>query len=176
VKLDNIQAYINAVADFGYVYAGGTFAYVSGNDPGTADKVEGGMLNGGRDFNPCLIMFNSSLTDWTGFINGYNGSQIGRPMSNAWFFQLKAGVKPISKLDINASISYANADKKPSAAWLYNDYGYEVDATATYKITNNLSYMLGAGYMFTGKYYKGTAETNDVNNNYIVMNKLTLTF
>jgi hypothetical protein len=75
-----------------------------------------------------------------------------------------------------ASVSYATADKKPSAAWLYNDYGYEVDLTATYKITNNLSYMLGAGYLFTGKYFKGTSETNQIGNNYLVINKLTLIF
>ncbi len=43
------------------------------------------------------------------------------------------------------------------------DYGYEVDLTATYKITNNLSYMLGAGYLFTGEYYKGaTCDCNEV--------------
>ena len=54
-----------------------------------------------------------------------------------------------------ASLSYATADKKPTQAWVNNSYGYEVDLTASYQITNNLSYMLGGGYMFTGKFYKG---------------------
>jgi len=32
----------------------------------------------------------------------------------------------------------------------------EIDLTGTYKITNNLSYMLGAQvYLFTGDYFKG---------------------
>jgi len=35
------------------------------------------------------------------------------PMSNAWFYQGRAGVKPTADLDIKASLSYANADKKP---------------------------------------------------------------
>ena len=34
-------------------------------------------------------------------------------------------------------------------------YGTEIDLTGTYKITDNLSYMLGVGYLFTGDYFKG---------------------
>ena len=59
---------------------------------------------------------------------------------------------------------------------LSNDYGTEIDLTATYKITNNLSYMLGAGYFFTGDYFKGFDETADFRDNLLVINKLTLTF
>lgn len=98
-------------------------------------------------------------------------------MTNAWLFQGRAGVRPIDKLDIMASVSYANADKKPTAAWQYNDYGWEVDLAATYKITNNLTYMLGGGYLFTGKYFKADQLTNnDLRDNYMFINKLTLTF
>ena len=100
-------------------------------------------------------------------------------MKNAWFFQVRGGVRPVEKLDILASVSYAVADKKPSdggVKYKDDDYGYEVDLTATYKITNNLSYMLGVGYLFTGDYYKGTDDSNDVCDDYLVVNKLTLTF
>ncbi len=61
-----MRAWIDATADFGMFYVGGTFAYVSGDDPATKDKTEGGLLNGGLDWNPCLIMFNSDLTYWAG--------------------------------------------------------------------------------------------------------------
>ncbi len=187
MKLTNLQAYAKAIADFGFVYVGGIAAYVSGDDPGTTDKAEGGYLNGGREFKPCLVMFNSERNDWAGMITGYNAGSyvlnpkytygyVDAPMQNAWFFQLIAGVKPIDNLDIMATFSYANADKKPTAAWKYNDYGYEVDLTATYKITNNLSYMLGGGYLFTGKYYRGESDLHQVRDNYLFINKLTLTF
>lgn len=176
VKLRQLAAYVDVLGNFDMFYVGGTLAYVSGDDPGTNDMSEGDFATGGLDWNPCLIMFNNDLTYWMGNQVGYGGAN-GGPMSNAWFFQLRGGVKPIDKLDIMASVSYANADKKPSAAWLYNDYGYEVDLTATYKITNNLSYMLGAGYLFTGKYYKGVSDVGtDLANNYMLINKLTLTF
>jgi hypothetical protein len=86
-------------------------------------------------------------------------------------------VKPIDKLDIMLSGSYATADKTPQAVWDSREYGYEIDLTATYKITNNLSYMLGGGYWIVGDYYKGTAAAGqDVDDNFMVINKLTLTF
>jgi hypothetical protein len=55
-------------------------------------------------------------------------------------------------------------------------YGTEVDLVATYKITNNLSYLLGFGYLFTGDYFKGYDPDASVRDNYILVNKLTLTF
>jgi len=176
MTLSNLQAYIKAVATFGPAYFGGIFAYVAGDDPGTTDKCEGGYLNGGREFNPALIMFNTERSDWAGSIAGYDSSAITGPMRNAWFGQILAGVKPVDKLDIMASLSYATADKKPNSSWLYNEYGYEVDLTATYKITNNLSYMLGGGYLLVGKYFKGTSDSNELRNDYLILNKLTLTF
>ena len=185
VQLSALSAWVDATADFGRIYFGGTVAYVAGDDPGTADKAEGDALrnNGGRDWNPCLIMWNEERNYWAGALPGHDNAAQTGPMYNAWFFQGRAGVRPIDKLDILASVSYANADKKPwanpldsSTAYLYNDYGYEVDLTATYKITQNLSYMLGAGYLFTGKYFKGASEANAVSNDYLLINKLTLTF
>jgi len=177
VTLENISAYLDATANFGLFYAGGSIAYVSGDDPGTNDKYEGGLINGGRDWNPCLIMFNYyDRAQWAGNLNGYGTTTDDGLMKNAWFFQFRGGVKPIDKLDVMASLSYANADKKPNATYLYNDYGWEVDLTATYKITNNLSYMVGAGYLFTGKYYKANMDANELNDDFLIINKLTLTF
>jgi hypothetical protein len=195
--LSQWMAYVNAVADFGMFYVGGTFAYVSGDNNGTQDKMEGGLLGGGADFNPCLIMFNNDLTYWAGAISGFTGTAMqsqlystatNSGMQNALFGQLKAGVRPVAKLDIAGSISYAVADQKYNGTVVglgqhapgispVNDgsYGLEIDLTATYKITNNLSYMLGGAYWFVGDFFKGTT-TSDLNNEYLLINKLTLTF
>ncbi len=177
VDLSQLTAWIDATVDFGKFYVGGSLAYVSGDDPDTKDEQEGGVLNGGLDYNPCLIMFNNDLTYWAGRQYGYDGSSNGGVMTNTYFGQLRAGVRPIDKLDIMASVSYATADKTPQAVWDSREYGYEIDLTATYKITNNLSYMLGGGYWIVGDYYTGTAAPgNDVDDNFMVINKLTLTF
>ena len=185
-SLDNWAGWIDAVADFGMVYVGGTVAYVAGDDKGTTTKKEGGVINGGADWNPCLILFNFDRYYWAGQITGNAGtatpntqdsylSTNASGMTNAWFGQGKVGVKPVPALDIMGSVAVAYADKKPTSV-LHNDYGWEVDVTATYKITNNLSYMLGVGYLFTGGYFKGTSDANVTNDDFLVINKLTLTF
>jgi hypothetical protein len=184
-QLQDIMAYLNAVVDVGPIYFGGTVAYMSGDNGQNGSQVKGDVLGGGMDWNPCLIMFNQDLTYWVGPINGYGGSSNfsgSYPntgyggMTNAWFGQLKAGIHPISNLDINTAISYAKADEIPGG-WAGSSYGWELDVTGTYKITNNLSYMVGAGYWWVGDYYKGLAsEQNDVRDEYMFINKLTLTF
>ncbi|MFO7568927.1 MAG: hypothetical protein R6W75_03940 [Smithellaceae bacterium] len=183
VDLTSLSAYLNARANFGMFYAGGTIAYVSGDDPGTTDKREGGALTGGRDWNPTLIMWNNDRSNWAGALTGYNGASQDTRMANGFFVQARGGVKPVQELDIMASVSYAWADKKPWATpgdptseFVSNVYGWEVDVTATYKITQNLSYLLGAGYLFTGDFYKGASDANQLTNDFLVINKLTLTF
>jgi hypothetical protein len=181
-KLESISGWIDATATFAPVYVGATIAYVSGDDPKTSDTNEG-TLDGGRDWNPCLIMFNYyDVANWVGAINGYNSSVVTGPMTNAWFGQGRIGVKPIPELDVMLSVSYATADKKPDPsklgyAYANGTYGTEIDLTGNYKITNNLSYMLGVGYLFTGDYFKGYDSPGaKVNDDFIVINKLTITF
>jgi hypothetical protein len=175
VSVGALSVFVDATATFGQFYAGGTFAYLSGDDPNTKDKIEGGINNGGVDWEPCLILFNADLYYWAGYLYGYNNSAFDSAMSNAWFFQGRAGVKPTSKWDILLSLSYAQADKKP-ADFTGGTYGTEVDLPATYKITDNLSYMVGGAYLFTGDYFKGTDGSNKVDDDYMLINKLTLSF
>ena len=176
--LQGISAWIDAMADFKMFYVGGTLAYVSGDDPGT-DKKEDQAVTGGIDWDPCLIMFNGDRSYWAGNLAGHAATTAnGNAFANGYFAQIRGGVRPTEKFDIMASLSWAYADKTGvGATWESRDYGYEIDVTGTYKITNNLSYMLGGGYWMVGKYYKGTTAVNqDIENDYLLINKLTLTF
>ena len=189
LTVSTLSVFLDATANLGMVYVGGSFAYVSGQNIGDTSKVETGVGNtGGLDWNPCLILFNTDLDYWAGDVTGHSDSVVNGEMANAWFFQGRVGVKPMPKLDTMLSISYAMADQKvvPSGSWYTTtpggSYGVEVDITGTYKITNNLSYMLGAGYLFTGDYFKGTNQFQErfgaaqVNDDFIIINKLTLSF
>jgi hypothetical protein len=113
-KLELWAGWVDATANLDMFYVGGTVAYVAGDDPGTKDKTEGlaPVVNGGIDWNPCLIMFNNDVTYWVGNVSGNIGSSISGPMANALFFQGRGGVRPTPQWDVMMSVSYAQADKK----------------------------------------------------------------
>jgi hypothetical protein len=173
--------YVYAKADFGPAYVGGQFVYMRGDDPATTDKREGTLaaaLLAGQAYDPCLILWNDALYGGNyrmGYPTGY-ATSISVFIDNTWFYQGFVGFKPTPKADIMMSLSYATADKKPAVNYVGDVYGTELDLVAKYKIFDNLEYMVGAAYLWTGNYFKGTSETNKIDNNYMLIHKLTLSF
>jgi len=187
--VEGFGGWIDATATFGPVYVGGSFAYAQGDVDDNDDKLYG-VVNGGRDWSPTLIMWNEDRAMWAGgirssavpLVNGYgaNGvfssdSGFGETFQNAWLGQIRVGIKPVEKLDVCFAASYARRDRVLDDSY-DKELGWEFDLTGTYKITNNLSYMLGAGYLITGDYFKGANQASEVENNYMIINKLALTF
>ncbi|MBN1662285.1 MAG: hypothetical protein JW943_01675 [Deltaproteobacteria bacterium] len=197
-----ISNYFGINIDLSPVKLGFFFIYSRGDDPETMDKKEGGfrqVLDLDRDFNPCLILFNESYMQWMG-PNGTGGATqqaaiignttaangINTYVQNVWLYQLNGDYKVTPKLNIGASFTYAYADKKPTntgyptayggKTYLSDEYGYEADLTLKYKIFDNLEYMVGAAYLWTGDYFKGIDDKVKLSNNYLLTHKLTLTF
>ncbi|MGO9136441.1 MAG: hypothetical protein ACLP9S_11835 [Syntrophales bacterium] len=172
------SGYASATYDFAPMYAGLSLMYSEGQDPGKTDRTLGS--GGGSDFNPCLMLFNYDLGRWEGgYGNPANGSYaiMDNGIQNAQMVQIFAGIKPVPKLDIRASYTIAQADQNGSSAnWQSKNYGSEFDLTATYKIYDNLSYMVGFGYLWAGDYWKGTDASAQISNDYLVTHKLTLSF
>jgi len=197
LDIEGLSAYLMARYDFGPVYAGGFFAYVSGDDGTTPTKYEKGV-SGGKDWDPCLILFNGDLYDWMGNMGSVNyGAKNpdtfqyeGKAFQNGFMYQIFAGCKPTEKLDVKVSYTIAYADeltidnagakgimhRDDYVTYLDDNYGSELDITAAYKIYDNLEYMLGFGYLWTGDYFKGTDASARIDDNYLLMHKLTLTF
>ena len=170
------RGYIMASYDLAPAYVGAIAFYSAGDDKGTTDKNEGGAKIG-TDFQPCLILFNYDLGRWNGVLGGPNGASSTYNTDNVMALQIFAGIKPIPKLDIKASYTMAQADKDGAATnWQSKDYGNELDLTATYKIYDNLSYMVGFAYLWAGDWFKGTNAAASVDNDYLVTHKLTLSF
>jgi hypothetical protein len=176
--------------DLNPVYFGGRFIYMMGDDPNTPDKREGTVaaaLVAGQAFLPCLMLFNDSyytatntgFTAKAGTINNGNAASL-QFMDNVIFGQLYAGVRPTPAWDVKLAATYATAQQKPNdaagRAFLSADYGWEFDLTGSYKIYDNLTYMVGVGYLVTGDYFKGSDASTKLSNDYIVMHKLSLTF
>lgn len=172
---DTLSAYVSATFDFAPMYAGATLVYVAGDDVNTTDKDEAGWP-GMIDFNPCLMLFNFDLARWNGGM-GPSNNFMAAGITNAKLGQIFFGVKPIPKLDVRASFTMAKADKDVvSSGQISKDYGSEFDITATYKIYDNLSYMVGFGYLWAGDFWKGSNAAIGIDNDYLVTHKLTLTF
>jgi len=158
------------------IYLGGYFGFATGDDPNTKDKSEGGWLKttkAGRDFMPCLMLFNDDYA--TQFAGAKGVASLGSYMDNMSFYQVYVGAKPTDKMDIKVSYSYATAEKAPKG-YISKKFGQEIDLTASYKIYDNLSYMIGTAYFITGDYFKGTDSATKIDNDYLLLNKLTLSF
>jgi len=186
IDMEMWAAYVDGTFNIGPGYVGARFIYASGQDYSDPDEISGSNFTagfegcwGGIDLKQTLILWNEDVTLW----QTPNWSQ-GPGVKNALFYQIYGGYK-WQDFDFFASFAYAEADE----AYAYgdgfyevddDDYGYELDVTVSYNITNNLKYMVGAGYLWTGDYFKGKSKDGydgvDVDDIYLLTNKLTLTF
>ncbi|MBN1383184.1 MAG: hypothetical protein JXA41_16075 [Deltaproteobacteria bacterium] len=172
-----LSNYFNINIDLAPAKVGLMFIYSPGDDTTTKDKKEGGYhaaLKNDRSFNPALILFNNDYVKWMGKIKGNNTTVIDTYFDNVLFYQVYGQFALTPKLNLGASFSYATAEWTP--AGVDDEYGYEVDLTMKYKIFDNLEYMIGAGFLSTGDYFKGTESAAKVDDNYLITHKLTLTF
>ena len=170
------RGYLMANVDLAPAYVGGMIFYASGDDPATSDKNEGGAKIG-TDFTPCLLLFNYDLVRWNGVLGNAYGLSEGSNVDNVQGYQIFAGVKPIPKLNLKVSATYAKLNRDLTTTPLVGkDLGYEADITAAYKIYDNLEYMIGFGYLWAGDAFKNTNAAGIVNNDYLLTHKLTLSF
>jgi len=174
--LEGLTWYVMAKYKIDPVYTIGAFAAFSqGDDPSTR-TVENALVSGGWDWNPCLILWNDDFNyKANGYLGHINYAATDGEMKNAYIYQVFFEATPIDKLTINSSFSYAYADEKPTN-FVDDVYGIEFDISASYKIYDNLDYMVGFGYFWAGDFYKGTTTANEIDDTYLLVNKLTLSF
>lgn len=181
VDWEGWDIYLHAKYDLKPMYFGAMIVYATGDDPDTKDKVEGGInaaLVAGQAFKPALLLWNDDYYTSMGALRGRTAATDPirlQFMDNTLFVQGYFGVKPTPKWDVVFKYSYAKANEKP-AGYENDDYGHEFDLVATYKIFDNLSYMVGAAYLMTGDYFMGANPNAKVEDNYMLMHQLTLTF
>ena len=173
--LEGLSAYLMGKVKLDAFTVGALAAYAQGDDP-DSDTLEGFALNGGWDWNPCLILWNDDFNyKADGYLGHVNGAATDGMMRNAYIYQVFMEMAPSDKVAVKASFSYAKADEKP-VGFEDDKYGTEFDISASYKIYDNLDYMVGFGYLWAGDYYKGTNSKNVIDDTYLLVNKLTLSF
>jgi hypothetical protein len=170
--------YANGKYTMGPFYFGALFSYESGDDPNTTDKREGTVFQTlwlGKNYDAFLLMFNDALNTWVANWIGYNGASISTFEDNCLLGKIYAGWNVTPKLRLEAGYGMAKADQTP-AGFVNDDYGSELDIIATYRIYDNLTYMIGFGYWWVGDYFKGASSANVIDDDYLLTHKLTLTF
>ena len=192
VDLEGLTFYLMGKYNLGPIYLGALFAYVQGDDPTTNNNVKLenalSLANSGADWDPCLILFSDTCTTSLGqngaasIYDTSNTCMTGTSMTNGFLYQVFAGAA-FDKLSMKASLTFAEAHEDtyytantPASKYLSKDYGTEFDITASYKLYDNLTYTVGAGYLWAGDYYKGSSEANEIDDTYLLMNKLQVTF
>jgi len=167
--------YLYGKYKLGPAYVGGQYGYVE-YGKNTATDWETGYYDN-SDWDPCLILFNYWLNIFqnTGADGATSQITSSLGLNNGSLYQVFGGFSPMENLTIHASLSYAVADEKP-AGYVDDEYGTEFDLTATWKIVDQLEYMIGFGYLFTGDFYKKDDATTQVEDDYLLMHQLTLSF
>jgi len=172
VDYSGLTFWVAADAKFGAIGVGAEFYSASGDDTTTTDEDESGGLIG-LSAPGALIMFDY-------YLNKFNGSAYGMwaygGRANINLADVYGSYQVTPKLNLKAKFIYADAQEKEAVyGTVDTDMGTELDLTATYKIYDNLSYMVGFGYLWAGDYWK-TGVTDKVDDDYLITNKLTLVF
>lgn len=148
------------------------YFHVSG-DNNTLDKDLESYGGSGPDFEPLYILtgvFGNILNQDQG------ASTFGTPARTAGANALVlTGDYAVSKdLTLHAGFGYAMADKE--LAGYEDDYGFEYNAGAAYKLVDNLIYAVHLGYLDTGDFFKLGTTTNETNNIFLASHHLTMSF
>jgi len=169
VDFNGWAAYLMAKANLGPATIGAQVGWSQGDDGSDPTKSKSGY-GGGTDWNPALILMNDELGTWKP--GGNDTANSGK--QNFILYNIFGGFNPTPKVEVGAALTFAQADKV-AAGW-DKKMGTEFDVTATYKLYDNLSYMVGAGYLWADDYFKKGVAGATVGNDYLLMNKLTLSF
>ena len=183
-------AMFDVAGKFGDIDAGLMYFYASGDDNSADDDNEAAMSaygGTGDDFKPLYIL----TGDHTGILNNdladFADKHYGNvATSGVHAIVLHTGYKVSDKLSLSAAIAYAEADEatQGNGAGGYtlgyanqgDEYGWEYNIGAAYKLLDNLTYEAHFGYLDTGDYFQSTAATDDTNGITLMSHHLTMSF
>ncbi len=151
-------------ANFGAATADFMYFYISGDSDSNDNDLDAySSTNGtGNDFQPLYVLTGyqtSLLNNDRGSTNEYG---FAARTAGAHGLVASADFSASEKLAFHGAIGWAQAADEKTG--FDSDYGWEIDAGASYKLLDNLTYNLNFGYLATGDFFKmGTnASTNDI--------------
>lgn len=157
-----------------YFYASGQDRNATAGNGGDIENALGS--NGtGDQFEPLYILTGRH----TGMLNNdiFNGQTTAMSRDGVHGVVLAANYAVSNRLTLHGAVGWAKADKV-NLANKDDEYGWEYNLGAAYKLLDNLTYEAHFGYLDTGNYFKTSTTLNDsqTENVYILTHSLTMTF
>jgi hypothetical protein len=114
----------------------------------------------GRNFQPLLLTFSEDMGLFFHTTGVTNGSVTGESSGYLCFY-VPVSFKISDDMKVGGVFGWLQAEKMGAgSAWdgtkANKDLGWEVDVNFTWRFLDNISYVMDAGYFFTGDYFKET--------------------
>ncbi len=183
--IDNWAGVLEVSTNIGAINLGGFYFYMSGDNNNTDKEYNAALGAGGvgHDYNPFQIL----TGDWMGLLNGDKGGVHGSLVAAGG---LSAGVHAVGlnasmpvndKLTLTGTVGSAWADEVniTVASGQNDDFGWEVDLGASYKLLDNLTYGVHLAYLNTGDFWlagNATVPGTETNNVYLLAHQLVMKF
>ena len=174
-----MSAFVRGTYMMGTASMGSSFALLQ--DKALSGPGEG-IFSGTHNTKPLLIFLNSDLNRSLGEIvlGGDiplgNSSYNGAAAVNLFLQQSFIGWKTNPRLNFNLTFSLARLDQKLCGS-LNDDFGRELDFTATYRIFDNLNFMAVFGYLWAGDALRNNGlHGSGLSNDWLLMHRLTINF
>ncbi|MBU1404639.1 MAG: hypothetical protein KKE83_08125 [Proteobacteria bacterium] len=184
---------LDVTGKFGALDAGLMYFYASGDSNSLDGDNEAAMSaygGTGDDFKPLYIL----TSDHTGILNDdladfTDAQYAGVAAAGVHAVVLHAKYAVSDKLTLMGAIGYAQADEETQVtnaagtnfsgggyANRDDEFGWEYNIGAAYKLLDNLTYEAHFGYLDTGDFFKSAVATDDTNNITLMSHHLTMSF
>lgn len=158
------------------------FFYASGDDDNTDSDNESAMghVYGGlgEQFQPYTILTGRH----TGMLSqDFNGANANMAMAGVMSLGVHADFAVTDKLSLHSAVAYAQADiDEFNGNDFDEEYGWEIDLGASYKLMDNLTYSVDFGYLMAGDFFEGYDNvlntTSDAEDVYVLNHRLAMEF
>lgn len=150
------------------------YFHTSGDD-NAADTDLNNYGSTGWDFEPLYILtgaFGNILNNYQGANTSVFGTAAQTAGVNAMV--MSTDFSATQDLILHAALGYAMADKE-MAGW-DNEYGFEYNVGAAYRLLDNLIYAVHLGYLDTGDFFTLGTKYTDTNDIFLASQHLTMSF
>lgn len=182
IDIDTFAFMLDVGTQMDKLDVGMMYFYASGQDDDDDNEINAALYGiasdgTGDDFNPYYIL----TGDHTGMLNSdeYN-DDIGMAWSGVHCIGVHADFQVSDKLTLHGALAYAQADdtgfvEAMSGVDVDDEYGWEIDLGARYKLLDNLTYEVRAGYFDTGDYFEDLSG-DDAEDLMLLSHHLTMSF